>query len=155
MIIKTVQEFYQKVTDGGVIICFDLGLKKIGIALSTPDQSFSLPLKVIREVKQALQIRECVNEIIKNNAVGIVIGLPLNMDGSIGAQSNIAIEFANKLGESSMLPIFMQDERLTSKEADNILKATGFNRKKREKMDDAVAANLILETTLNLMKFLS
>ena len=70
------------------------------------------------------------------------------MDGSQSSQTEIVLKFVAKLAARTNIPIFLQDERMTSKAADNFLKLLGSNRKKRNDSDDAVAAALILETVL-------
>lgn len=85
----------------------------------------------------------------EKNISAIVIGLPINMDGTKSEQTILTEKFAEKLEKRSNLPIFLQDERLTSKAADNLLKGFGLKRKDRNNQDDLAAASLILETVLN------
>ena len=76
------------------------------------------------------------------------MGLPVNMDGTNSEQTKIVVNFVNKLAKKTNLPIYLQDERLTSKAADSLLRNMGFNRKQRNERDDMAAASMILETTL-------
>ena len=82
------------------------------------------------------------------NICAIVVGLPVNMDGTNSEQTKIVVNFVNKLAKKTNLPIYLQDERLTSKAADSLLRNMGFNRKQRNERDDMAAASMILETTL-------
>ena len=93
-----------------------------------------------------------IDFIVKNNICAIVVGLPVNMDGTSSSQAKIVTSFVNKLAKETNLPIYLQDERLTSKAADNMLKDMGFNRRQRNERDDMAAASLILETVLESVK---
>jgi putative Holliday junction resolvase len=76
------------------------------------------------------------------------------MNGSISDQAQIVKNFAKILDQNVCVSIYLQDERLTSKSADSLLKSFGFTRKQRNAMDDAIAASIILEATLDSMKHL-
>jgi putative Holliday junction resolvase len=108
-----------------------------------------MPLKLLTGDSDKKKLNEIINIIQEKNAGGIVIGLPINMDGSNSDQTELTEKFAIKLSKRTLLPIFLQDERLTSKAANNLFKDLGFNRKHRNSMDDLAAASMILETTLN------
>lgn len=148
MIIETIQEFCTFFKERQPLISIDYGQKKIGLAISTPDHKMSLPLQLLlgdSEKKKLNQIAEITKA---KNACAIVLGLPLNMDGTKSEQTLIIEKFAEKLEKRTNLPIFLQDERLTSRAADNLLKSFGVKRKVRNTNDDLTAASLILETTL-------
>ena len=148
MIIETIQEFCTFFKERQPLISIDYGQKKIGLAISTPDHKMSLPLQLLlgdSEKKKLNQIAEITKA---KNACAIVLGLPLNMDGTKSEQTIIVERFAEKLEKRTNLPIFLQDERLTSRAADNLLKSFGIKRKVRNTNDDLTAASLILETTL-------
>lgn len=152
MIVKSLQEFYDCFEIGRPIIAFDHGQKKIGVALSTPDHKFSMPHKLITENVLDKQLKECTKTIVETNSCAIVVGLPLNMNCTESEQTKIVQKFTDALAKLTSLPIYLQDERLTSKTADNLLKTFGLKRKKRNEFDDPVAANLILETILLSVK---
>lgn len=148
MIIETIQEFCTFFKERQPLISIDYGQKKIGLAISTPDHKMSLPLKLLLDNSEKKKLNQ-IAEIAKDkNACAIVLGLPLNMDGTKSEQTIIVEKFAEKLEKRTMLPIFLQDERLTSKAANNLLKSFGIKRKVRNTNDDLTAASLILETTL-------
>ena len=148
MIIESLQEFYQFFRFGQPIIAIDYGQKKMGTALSSPDHTIAMPFKMINSVSEKEKIKQILDIILDKKICTIVIGLPLNMDGTYSKQTKITLKFAENLAQKTNLPIFMQDERLTSKAADKLLTQFGFNRKKRNTKDDLVAASLILETVL-------
>ena len=148
MIINTLEEFCTFFKLNQPLIGVDYGQKKIGLAISTPDHKMCLPLCMLTGDSQKKKLNEIATIAKEKNACGIVIGLPLSMDGSKSEQTNIVEEFAEKLARRTNLPIFLQDERLTSKAADSLLKSFGLSRKDRNNQDDLTAASMILETTL-------
>ena len=120
MIISKPQELKNYLSIGKPVISFDYGTSKIGSALTTPDHRLCLPYKIIRESnfdKQVMKVLEMIEEV---TPCLIVIGLPLNMDGTKGEQCNLCEKFASNIEKSCNLPLYMQDERLTSKAADNL-----------------------------------
>jgi len=148
MILESLQEFYTFFKPQAPIISIDYGKKKIGLAISTLDHTLPMPLKLLAGDSDKKKLQE-ISEILKEkNICAIVIGLPLNMDNSKSQQTLDVENFAKKLEKRTHLPIFMQDERLTSKAADNLLKDFGLNRKARNANDDLAAASMILETTI-------
>lgn len=148
MIIDTLQEFCTFFKLGQPLIGIDYGQKKIGLAISTPDHQMSMPLKLLIGDSEKKKLNE-IADIAKNKqACAIVIGIPLNMNGTKSEQTLIVEKFTEKLERRTHLPIFFQDERLTSRAADNLLKSFGIKRKNRNENDDLTAASLILETTL-------
>lgn len=149
MIIYTFPEFCKFFQHGQPILSIDYGYKKIGLAISTPDHHLPMPLQIISGESEKRKLQEIVGITIDKNVCAIVLGLPINMDGTKSEQTLIIEKFAEKLKNRTNLPIFMQDERLTSKAADNFLKEFGLKRKERNAGDDLVAASMILETALN------
>ena len=150
VIINSLQEFCKSFLPGQPIMAIDYGGKKLGTALSTPDHLICLPYKLLTKADD--QIPRLLHLLNQTKACAIVIGLPVNMDGSNSAQTEIVLNFANKLSRLTDLSIFMQDERLTSRLASNLLKTFGLNRRQRDQRDDLAAASLILETTLSAAK---
>ncbi|MCP5369958.1 MAG: Holliday junction resolvase RuvX [Rickettsiaceae bacterium] len=149
MIIQTLKEFCQILACGKRLIAIDYGSKKLGIAISDPGLNMALPMKEINETNDQQKIVQILT-IFKTNLVSaIVIGLPINMDGSFSVQTEVVLKFADKLAVKTNLPIFLQDERLTTRAADNLLKIGGLKRKERNARDDSVAACLILHTVLS------
>ncbi|HQM53781.1 MAG TPA: Holliday junction resolvase RuvX, partial [bacterium] len=85
----------------------------------------------------------------RHEAAGIVVGLPLNMDGSEGPAARSARGFADSLRAALNLPVFLWDERLTTAEADRFLKSAGLSRRKRSLRVDGIAAQRILQSYLD------
>jgi putative Holliday junction resolvase len=149
MIIATLQEFCKYFKLGQPLIGIDYGQKKLGLAISSQNHQMSMPLQLLTGDSEKKKLNEIV-EIAKNkNACAIVVGLPFNMDGTKSEQTFIVEKFTEKLVRRTHLPIFFQDERLTSRAADSLLKSFGIKRKNRNATDDLTAASMILETTLN------
>jgi putative Holliday junction resolvase len=148
MIIADLQDFSKIIAPPCRLLGIDYGKRKLGIAISNPEQTMSLPLQQIADEKLPSRLN-AIAQIIKEHAIkGLIIGLPINMDGSSSEQSEIVEKFAKQLLQHFNLPIYLQDERLTSKAANNALKMAGFSRKDRAEVDDQIAASMILETTL-------
>jgi putative Holliday junction resolvase len=127
----------------------DVGDKRIGIALADPLglTAQGLPTLERRNMQSDL---EAVSELCREHEVGtIVVGLPLNMDGSEGPRAAISRRFGEKLGERTGLPVEMWDERLTTVEAERVLLSANVSRGKRRKVIDKLAAQVILQSWLD------
>lgn len=152
MITESVQDFSKLLKYEKPIIAIDYGQKKIGLAISNQKHTIAMPLAILRESESNVQIQKILSIIKQHSAHGIVIGLPISMNGESNKQTQIVTNFAKNLNQLIDLPIYLQDERLSSKSANNILKSIGSNRKMRNAVDDSIAASLILETVLNFMQ---
>lgn len=134
------------------IMSVDLGKVRTGIALSDKNEYLASPLCVINETnmdKLAKKISDIANE---NGALEIVLGLPLNMDGSEGESAKSAREFSDTLSKYTDIKIVLQDERGTTISAHNYLNVTDTKGKKRKKVIDAVAATIILQDYLDFRR---
>jgi putative Holliday junction resolvase len=136
------------------VIGLDLGTKTLGIASSDLSQTIASTYKTINfntnDYKYALN--ELLKVIEELNPSKIVLGLPKNMDGSIGFQAEKTIEFKNMIIEKTNLEVIMIDERLTSRMANNIMISADLSRKKRKTKVDKLAATLILQSYLDSRK---
>ena len=130
------------------VLAIDVGTKTIGVAISDKTNTIASPLKVIRFKDLSLAVKELMNIINSYELGEIVIGLPKNMDNSLGYATERSITFKKELEKLTKVPTILMDERLTSKEAENILIENDYRRDKRKKEIDAVAAVLILEMYL-------
>ena len=152
MIVSNLQEFCQFLKIGQPIISIDYGQKKIGIAISNQEQTIAMPLKILIGLNEKTKLK-AISDIIELYSVcAIVLGLPISMDGTASQQTQIVKNFAENLKNMFNLPIYLQDERLTSRAADSLLKSFGMTRKERNSQDDAIAASMLLETTINAIK---
>ena len=133
------------------IMGIDYGDARTGIAVSDLLCSIVGTTKVIHSRNMEKTVA-AVCELVKGSDIGeIVVGLPKNMDGTEGARAELCKEFAQKLRESTGLPVAMWDERRTTVEAHNILSDCNYHGKKRKNTVDAVAASLILEGYLSFL----
>ena len=131
-------------------LAIDYGNKRTGLAICDPAEMIASPLSVIQGAEQLL---EKVADVIKNeNIEAIVLGLPLNMDGSQGYQAKLVLKFAEQLKRRFDMPIHFQDERLSTFAAEEKLASAEFTRKKKKKRLDAIAAAEILESFLEQKK---
>lgn len=129
----------------GSILSIDYGLKRIGFAVSDPSQHFAFPFDVI-ENKSYESVSSFIKKTITEKEIDlIVIGLPLNMDGSSGEMVKKVQDLVNKLKKEISIPIETVDERLSSFAAAENLKESFISSKKSKKFLDMEAARLILE----------
>ncbi|MGE3182431.1 MAG: Holliday junction resolvase RuvX [Phycisphaerae bacterium] len=125
----------------------DYGLRRIGLAIGDEQTSVTAGLRTIPAEKTASRNAEQIADIAKKeDANGIVVGLPLLMDGSDSPQTRLSRIFHAQLVERCDIPVALHDERLSSFQADLDLVDTGFSRKKRAALRDTLAARRILQS---------
>ncbi|MBQ9642600.1 MAG: Holliday junction resolvase RuvX [Lachnospiraceae bacterium] len=132
-----------------MLMGLDYGSVTVGVALSDALLQSAWPREIIRRDRES-KLRHTlarIEELARENAVTqIVVGLPLNMDGSEGERARAARAFAEKVRKRTGLPVELVDERLTTVEADEILDQMGLtDRAQRKAQVDAIAASLILQ----------
>ena len=130
----------------------DLGTKTLGLAISDRLGTIASPYKVLRYDNINSLIDELINIIEEEKVDELVLGLPKNMDNSLGFASERSLNFKKLLEEKVNKNIHLVDERLSTKEAENFLISTDMSREKRKKIIDAYAASIILDTYINSMK---
>jgi len=135
-----------------VIISVDYGDARTGIAACDKLQMLASPVTVIKQKDPELLSEEIKKICVEKKAEKIVLGLPKNMDGSEGFRAEACKSFAQTLSEKTGLTVDLQDERLTTVSAHNILNATDTRGKKRKEVVDAVSAVLILEDYMRKQK---
>ncbi len=128
-----------------VILSVDYGDQRTGIAVCDPSETLASAVTVIRESYQPKLIREICRIAQERGAQMMVVGLPKNMDASVGPRAQKCLELAEALRELSGLPVETWDERLTTVMAYRSLNASGAYGKKSKELVDAVAAVIILE----------
>lgn len=127
----------------------DLGTKTLGVAISDPLGLIANDLTVLRHNEEYDKLVEEVKKIVTEKKVeAVVLGLPKNMNNTIGERAQITLDFKEKLENAIHLPVHMQDERLTTRQAENLLIKNDTSRKKRKKVIDKVAATIILQSYL-------
>jgi len=136
----------------GKLLGLDLGTKTIGVAISDGMRYSATPLETIRRSKftqDAVRIDELI---VENQAVGIVLGLPLNMDGSEGPRVQSTRAFARNLAARIAIPIVFWDERLSTSAVTRTLIAADVRRDKRAEVVDKLAASYILQGALERLR---
>ncbi len=132
----------------------DLGTRTLGISISDATHTIATSYKTIRfEDSQYDSLIGQLKTIIDDNNIGkIVLGLPKNMNNTIGDRALTTLEFKEKLEKNFNIEVVMQDERLSTVEATNYMIQADMSRKKRKAKVDALAANIILQTYLDKEK---
>ena len=133
----------------GALLRIDYGTKRVGFALSTPDQSLACPLETLQRSQAAQDARQICKICNDYRVVGLVVGLPVHMSGSEGGKAREARQFGDWCGELTGLPVLYWDERFTSSMAENHLREFSLSRKRRKKHIDKLAAQLILQSFLD------
>tara|TARA_B100001250_G_scaffold409634_1_gene434377 strand:- start:781 stop:1236 length:456 start_codon:yes stop_codon:yes gene_type:complete len=148
----TIEEFKKKHSNKVRLIGLDLGLKRIGISICDENQSIATPFKTINKTNindLVNQLKEIVDE---NNIKGIIVGNPINMDGSLGKSSQSVKDISKNIAKSIDLPLCLWDERLSTVAAFNISSQLDVNVTKREKHIDKNAAAFILQGAIDYLK---
>ena len=127
----------------------DLGSKTCGIAISDRTGLIASSLEVIRYEDYDELINKLNNIVISRNVDAFVLGNPKNLDGSLSKRSEITLEFKKILEDRFKLNVIMQDERLSTVEAERMLISNDTKRKKRKKVIDKIAATIILQSYLD------
>ena len=143
--------FHEKVGTNSRILGIDPGKKNIGISISDPSQKIATPLKTI-EMKKFKKFIEQLNRVILDYEVkGIVVGNPVNMDGSLGPRSQSAKDFAQNITKITKIPITLWDERLSSEGAFKLMGDLNINSSKKSEKLDQHAAAFILQGYLDFL----
>ena len=135
-----------------IIMSVDLGDARTGIAVCDKGESFAFPKGVIKEYNKDKLLDKLCEKAKELDAELLVVGYPKNMDNSLGERASKSIEFKRMLEEKITIPVVLVDERLSTKEATNILIEADTSRKKRKKVIDKMAANIILQSYLDRRK---
>jgi len=139
---------------GQRLIGADLGTKTMGLALSDVERRIATPLETIRRTKFAKDAARLVTLMEKFDAAALVIGLPLNMDGSEGPRVQAARAFVRNFGLLSARPCVFWDERLSTMAVTRSLIALDVSRAKRARAVDRMAAAFILQGALDRLRWL-
>ena len=133
----------------GRLLGLDYGTRRIGAALSTPEQTLATPHENYHlrgERADAAWLKELARDY---RVIGVVVGLPLHLSGEEGAKAFEAREFGAWVGEVLGLPVVFYDERFTTSVAEDLLIEAGFNRKQRKARLDQMAAQIMLQSYLD------
>lgn len=128
----------------------DLGTKTLGISISDDTKTIASSLTTLRFKESYTEIYKELKEIIsKYNIEKIILGFPKNMNNSIGEKGEMVLAFKKNLEEMFNICVILEDERLTTRIAENVLINADMSRKKRKKVIDKVASSVILQSYLD------
>jgi len=128
----------------------DLGSRTLGVAISDPTGLIASSYTIIRHNEEYDRLISDVQEIVLEKKIDeIVLGLPKNMNNTIGPKGELSFQFKEKLEHQLNIPVHLIDERLTTKQATDLLISNDTSRKKRKKVIDSVAATIILQSYLD------
>ena len=148
----TINEFKNKLSSGSRLLGIDLGTKRIGIAISDYNQKIATPLQTLDKSKQGKLIDELENIITEYDIKGIIIGNPINLDGTYGKSSQSAKDIAINISNKIDIPVSLWDERLSTVGAFNLSSELDINVSKRGKDIDKFAAAFILQGALDFIQ---
>lgn len=152
LITENALEFRSVLPDGGALIGMDLGTKTIGIATCDARWSFATPAKTLPRGKFTRD-KALIEELAKERGVkGLVIGLPLNMDGSSGPRAQASRAFARNLAPLA-LPVLLWDERMSTQAVERTMIEADMSRAKRAERIDALAAAHILQSAIDALAY--
>ena len=136
----------------GKLLGLDLGTRTIGVAISDGMRYSATPLETIRRQKFTADANRLVELIAANQAVGIVVGLPLNMDGSEGPRAQSTRAFVRNLAQRISIPVVFWDERLSTSAVTRTLIEADVRRDRRAEVVDKLAASYILQGALERLR---
>jgi len=134
------------------ILGIDYGHKRFGLALSDEGQTLASPLPVYQRRRDKQDLTYLARLVEEKEVGQIVVGLPRNMDGTLGEMAKQVLAFVDALKEKVSLPVDTFDERLTTAEAERVLIQANLSRKRRKTLRDSLAAVLILQGYLESLK---
>jgi len=149
--IFSIKDFKYNTGTNSRLLGVDHGSKNIGIAICDENQVVATPLITLHKTKFENLLKEIKEIITENNVKGIVVGNPINMDGSFGKSSQSAYDFSKNLSKYVTIPITMWDERLSSEGSFKITKDLCTNTSKKVKNLDKNAAAFILQGAIDYM----
>lgn len=130
-------------------MCLDIGDKRIGVAVSDPFNSYSLPVETYHRKNLKTDLNKMCDYVKEKGVTAIVCGLPVNFDGTPSIQTQKAQFFIDRLTEATGLKVYAIDERCSTVEAEEVLIEQGKSRSERKSCVDALAAATILQDFLN------
>jgi len=131
------------------ILGLDVGDRRIGLAISDPNGQVAVPLRTLHRTAQDGAVDAIAALVAEENVEAIVVGLPLRMDGSAGSQAESVEEFVRQLLPAVNVPVTLWDERLSTVQAEQLLRRDGPPSRKRKAEQDALAAAIILQGYLD------
>ncbi|GAB4271318.1 MAG: Holliday junction resolvase RuvX [Pararhodobacter sp.] len=150
-VFDTPEDFVAALPRSGAVAGLDLGTRTIGVAVSDLRRTLATPAETIKRRKFTLDAQALLALATKRGVAGLILGLPLNMDGSEGPRCQATRAFARNLSALTALPIGFWDERLSTVAAERALLEFDTSRARRAEVIDHVAAGFILQGFLDRM----
>ena len=147
-----IEDFKKSIGKKSRLLGIDPGKNRVGIAISDENKVVSTPLKTILKKNNSNFLNEIKEIILENNVKGIIIGHPINMDGSTGPSAQSAKDFATFLSKNVSIPVSMWDERLSSQGAFNLSSNLDINVSKKVDKLDENAASFILQGAIDYIR---
>ena len=147
-----IEEFKKSIGKKSRLLGIDPGKNRVGIAISDENKVVSTPLKTILKKNNSNFLNEIKEIILENNVKGIIIGHPINMDGSTGPSAQSAKDFAVYISNNVSIPVSMWDERLSSQGAFNLSSNLDINVSKKVEKLDQNAASFILQGAIDYIR---
>ena len=147
-----IEEFKKSIGKKSRLLGIDPGKNRVGIAISDENKVVSTPLKTILKKNNSNFLNEIKEIILENNVKGIIIGHPINMDGSTGPSAQSAKDFATFLSKNVSIPVSLWDERLSSQGAFNLSSNLDINVSKKVDKLDENAASFILQGAIDYIR---
>ena len=147
-----IEDFKKSIGKKSRLLGIDPGKSRIGLAISDEDKLVSTPLKTINKKNNSNFINDIKEIILQNDIKGIIIGNPINMDGSSGPSSQSAIDFAKYISNNISIPVSMWDERLSTEGAFNLSSNLDVNVSKKVEKLDQNAASFILQGAIDYIR---
>lgn len=152
MIHDDFESFATELPAMGALMGLDLGTKTVGVAVSDGMRGVATPLETVKRKKFTLDAARLQELIAARSVVGVILGLPRNMDGSEGPRCQSTRAFARNFAQLTELPIGFWDERLSTVAAERALLEADTSRKRRAEVIDHVAASYILQGALDRLR---
>ena len=131
------------------ILGLDVGDRRIGLAISDPNGQVAVPLRTLHRTAQDGAVDAIAALVAEENVVAIVVGLPLRLDGTAGSQAESVEEFVRQLLPAVNVPVTLWDERLSTVQAEQLLRRDGLPSRKGKAEQDSLAAAIILQGYLD------
>jgi putative Holliday junction resolvase len=147
------EDFVKSLEQNRRLLAIDYGSKKLGIALSDISLTIASPLTIINRINLSKDIDAIMRLIKEHQIVGLVFGFPITMDGIEKQACQDVRLFTTKFLTKHQIPIYFQDERLSTRAATRVLIESNINRKKRDLIDDKIAACFILQGALDKINY--
>lgn len=152
MLIETAGEFARQIPKESRILGLDVGDTTIGLALSDVLRSIASPLLTIDRSKFSKDAKQLQDIIAKHKVAGLVIGYPVNMDGSHGPRTQSTRTFVSNLSKQVQLPMLLWDERLTTMAVERAMLEADLSRQRRAQLVDKLAASYMLQGFLDSIR---